>query len=468
MSNGHVNHSFTSESKDKNEDNKISVDVSDCPELSKKNHAPPPPIVQGDSVKNALSMDLCLALAALDDVLSDEEDKNRKISVGTMSNCSVHEENVVALVHREDEISYHKQISFEKSNDASVDNKLIENVPAVVLEIVASAEDTENNANELVQEKNLPVPKIEVNGIIEKSVADQDEQHETIVPKVESNTEANVTDLPDTRTKEDSNHVLISKSNPVLSINVTAKEVLPSLSSDESAKTFPASEENKDTSIDQVYENSSPIPPPLPLLNLFDSFDVTPTIPRVTITDKEYAVLKPVRPKTPPADYIEPKEDNLAFGSPEHVDFKAKLNNIFKKGFSQPSLYPVTSKKTPTENGNLVQSKEHVQSNELVDEDRIKIDEAKKNLQNFLQSPSWRPNGIVQNHFPSIKSDNTEPQSESVSLEGLTPEKSSEDSSNKFERINKTDPEKVEHRRKMAGTLKSIRLRKVDSFRNED
>lgn len=381
-SNGHVNHAFREEEQEEPrvEEPKgiIEESLKSSPQTKTKYPAPPPPVAYESQMS---SIDLDLALAALDDVLFVEECKTRKVSVGSVSNGSkgFNEHDVVALVHREDV-------------------KSINHTPVV---------------------EDLP-PLPEAAQTVVESVSEE--------PKIE-NLEK-VTKEPDT---------IIAPSVPINPIeNETSKPLVDNLEVI-SVNSEPRGEEAL----------LSPPPPPLPV---FTSFDI-PTIPRistVTASDLKSVTLKSRRPESPPVDYDVPPNDHLVFGTLEHKDFKSRLEVLLRNpSMTSEPMSPVTPKsprpKTVGPSG--------IAANEFVVQDRIRTSDARKTLSAFfLSDKAIFPNGV--RPIPNAPKVEIEVKIQPVE--------------NDVSKLTNGELLKLEHSQRMAGTLRSIRLRKVDSFKNDD
>lgn len=384
-SNGLVNQAFREDEETQPQQRsaeKEEVKRLESPRPQTKYPAPPPPVAYESQTS---SIDLDLALAALDDVLFVEENKNRKVSVGSVSNGSkgFNEHDVVALVHREDVIS--------ATYAAVVDENLPplrETVKVVVVESVIAKPEIEN-LEELAE---FPVGNSDT-----VANSDAEKLEEVSQPSVDA------------------------ESRPVSSASGGEDGAL-----------------------------LSPPPPPMPV---FTSFEI-PAIPRVqkfvTASDLKSVKLRSPRPESPPVDYDEPTNDNIAFGTVEHKNFKSRLEVVLSRANSMtPPITPVTPKsprpKTVGPSG--------IADNEFVVQDRIRTSDARKTLSAFFLSDK------------AIFANGLRPNSNAPKVDMKVNSKSVENGGSK---LNDSESLKLEHRQRMAGTLRSIRLRKVDSFKDDD
>lgn len=449
-SNGYINQAFHEETETKNheaEEDKYLPFSS--PRLRKKYHAPPAPSVTNETQTS--SIDLDLALAALDDVLFVEESKtySRKVSVGSVSNGSkgFNEHDVVALVHREDVNSHVETLPTltETSENATEVSDIIEPKP-----IGSSIEVTEEN----VGIKDLDEESAKAFDDTSKNQTKQSYENEDV-------TNLDTLELPSKNMdskdldKEPAkisvttlnNDTKQSKGNGDVK-DLDALELLPK-NSDENVDNPKTDAESFNS--DDKNSLLSPPPPPLPLA----SYEI-PAIPRITKsltdTDLKSVTLKSTRPQSPPIDYDEPTDDHLTFGTLQHKNFKDRLENIIRHGSMTSEPASPISPKTPIRPKTVGPS--GFANNEFVIQDRIRTSDARKTLNEFfLSDKAIFPNGlrpVSNNPKVALKIGNNKTGDE-----------------NGGAKLNDGELMKLEHRQRMAGTLRSIKLRKVDSFKDD-
>lgn len=453
IANGHVNQSFVDERT--HENGKIANGNANnaTHESKKKKPAPFPPLIQND-IQNApktvtTPLELDIALAALDDVLSVAEQNNRKVSVvSSVSNASASkEENVVALIHRED----------IKSNTNS---PLIENSPSKLeLGLVDENQNqVSNSASNLVKAISNDKQVVSENTEFISGGADSKEISSdiTVVPE-------NADSSP--------NQLEISSNEPILeTASVNDSDKLPDNPENNVENKSETNDESSSVKsdinalvnqIENDHENTlAPPAPPPPLMNLFDSVEEV-KLPRVslrpTANDLKSVKLKKHRPTTPPADYTVRglpavlKDDHISFGTKDFEDFKSVLSNkLFKNGNPVLRQNSFVTKK-PTN----ILPQNSLASNEFVIKDKLDIGNAKNTINEML----LKRNSVSTTVVPQS------PQSE-INVEPPLPELN-EENVKKFHNLILGDANILDHKKRMASTLKSIRLRKVDSFKKE-
>lgn len=436
LTNGHVNHVFA--------DDKVeSIKEQSPPQLRKKKFAPTPPSPE--------SPELNQALKALDDVLSSDSVNTRPVSGDSGFNGDACEENVVALVHRADSVKKQKisveeiflfdklesenaiekeesatQKSAQSENKVSDENVIIvdkteqtkESLPSSPVKVVAEKKTKAKAPSpppvQIANESAPPSPPLTVLAEIEQEAPpppplppanlppkSEPVHHVPVPPPLPGNSVNDKEPIPPP---------------PPLPVNfLNAKEPIPS------PPPLPVSSLNNKEPI--------PPPPPLPLANLRKAATVSSVSPALQREIKEFekVALKPINPVdsiAPFKDIEEPPPDNhLQFGSKQHENFKRKLEGVFQQN---PIPERPSFRRAITVHGDNFMRSEGAQ----------KLKNSFRNDPNQLK-PVYQTTDTNRNtaSFVDVKS--------------------------KFERTLNINPNKLEHSRRMASTLQSIRLRRV-------
>ncbi|KRT78146.1 hypothetical protein AMK59_8097 [Oryctes borbonicus] len=413
--------------------------------------------------RKSLSNSEDIVLSVLDNVIKNEETMqttsaqlpDRKQSVDTVSNasCLPVEEKVVALVHRENEIS-------EPTTPLSSFS-----VPPMIPAIANVTND--NNKKESTFENNG--------------------QNSANVQETETSTE--VSDIsPLTSTEE----VLLNKEidNNLEKQDISTEDTLQNVeqntdltikysdsSSDESR---PVSLEDlnseRNESDTDVIEEVTPVIPVAPPMENFENFKPVP-IPKASLGKKDdnkvaQNVVSRLRPihrqkseainldrNSPDSGIDEPGDGHMTFGTDQHKAFKSKLermlrnNNPSQNKLTKPEKHEIDlPKQSDTLKhkmsqllGEIVKTTDQV-TPQKNDEEKVD-DEFKGKLANMIAVRSLRSTTTRQN----IDNESNHTPGE----EG--------DSQRNLKRLNNNDQEL--HKNKMSDALSTIRLRKVESFK---
>lgn len=465
--NGHINQSFVDERT--HENGKIANGNANNAtlELKKKQLAPLPPVIHNEiqnSPKTVTTpVDLVIALAALDDVLSVAEQNSRKVSVvSSVSNASgSKEESVVALIHRED---------IKSSNNSP----LIENAPSK-LELLSEVKNQNSLGSVKKENESQNVSENHKDRNSESNLGNEINNNKQVISK---NTEMTTNEL-----NRDTMNAVVpvgiksssNESPPLESTEISSYERIVekppentntndnSPDSNVESKNETNEERSALSNVENDHDDtlSPPAPPPL-LMNLFDAVEEV-KLPRVSITptakDLKSVKLKKRRPKTPPADYTIRglhgvlKDDHISFGSKDMEDFKSVLSKkLFQNGNPVQRQNSFGAKKLPN---NL--PKNNLVNNQFVIKDKLDIGNAKNTINEMLlKRNSVNTRVVPESPKPEIDQ-NVEPPLPELNEENVK----------MFQNLIIGDANVLDHKRRMASTLKSIRLRKVDSFRKE-
>lgn len=439
--NGHVNQSFVDERT--HENGKIAYGNANNA-TQKKKPAPLPPVIHNE-IQNSpktltTSVEMDIALAALDDVLSVAEQNSRKVSVvSSVSNASASkEESVVALIHRED----------IKSNNNS---PLIENSPSKLelgLPVISSNNLDSNNENNLDKELSNDNQVISENTEMTSNERDRD----TVNLVVPGHTESSSSE----------SGFFESVEKPPENVNINGN--FPDSNVENKSELNKDDNNNTLNNVESDHEDTlAPPAPPPPLVNLFDTVEQQVKLPRVSITptakDLKSVQLKKHRPKTPPVDYNTVrgfqgvlKDDHISFGTKNFEDFKSVLSKkLFQNGNPVQRQNSFVAKKL---SNNLPQN--NLANNEFVIKDKLDIGNAKNTINEMLLKRNSVNTRDVPENTPKIDQ-NVEPPSPELNEENVK----------KFQNLSVGDANIIDHKKRMAGALKSIRLRKVDSLKKE-
>ncbi|GJQ71278.1 hypothetical protein Trydic_g11016 [Trypoxylus dichotomus] len=429
--------------------------------------------------RKSLSNSVDIVMSVLDNVIKHEEtiqtasaqSPERKHSVDTVSNasCLPIEEKVVALVHRENEIS---EPTTPSSNPS---------MPPMVLATEKADEKKDNTFENDVQ--NLEFPS--------------ETPNETPNIKEENKSEGNIgVDVPP----------LIATDEVFLDKEIDNNIQKPSISNDESSTEYALQDADQNTQLTIKYSGSSsdesqpvsledlhsernesdtdiieevkPVIPIAPPMENFESFKPA-RIPRITLEKKDDSTpeqnvvlrLKPIRTQhsqifdtdlnSRDSGIDEPSDGNMAFGTDQHKAFKSKLeqmlrnNNTVQKRLTKPEQHEIDlprqsdtlKHKMSQLLGEIVKSADQAIPQET-DSEKVD-DEFKGKLANILAGKSLRSVKTRQN------------------IDNKSNDKShgNEASQNNLKRLNSNDQET--HKDKMSDTFSRIKLRKVDSFKEQ-
>ncbi|XP_044263025.1 high affinity cationic amino acid transporter 1-like, partial [Tribolium madens] len=212
-----------------------------------------------------------------------------------------------------------------------------------------------------------------------------------------------------------------------------------------------------------LVEEMPPVPPPPPPMMPKMG---TVSIPRPTLSELSTVKLTPWedrKPATPPVDYSRQNSmapdnnDNIKFGSPQYKEFREYLNQTLQHGgYSPTPIFDV--KKKP------LQVKTEPVSNENVIEDKIDRNDVKQKLALFLEQTYNNNNVVKENDFKEehkvFESINSKEESPSGNSEIPQRVKKHAKDDNDYDRLR--------HRQNMDSIFKSIRLKKVDSFKTNE
>ncbi|KAK9744687.1 Amino acid permease [Popillia japonica] len=436
--------------------------------------------------RKSLSISVDIVISALDNVIKDEETMQtttaqlpeRKISVDTVSNasCLPIEEKVVALVHRENEIS-------EPTTPSA--NSAILLVPPPVTEKDDFTNDKKQNSLKNDTESLDSHPDGYINTIVNE--AREDNENPSVTSETNNLGSADQ-NLMDHNTDLKSTNIFSNESTEIQdSVEDKAEnnQLIIKSSSSNSDDSQPVSLEDlhneRNESDTDVIEETKPIIPIAPPMANFENFKLV-QIPRVSLDKKHETVIlrhKPTEspkttPKSPELDYNardsgidEPGDDNMLFGTDRHKAFKNKLekmlvsNNPLQQKLTKPEQHEMDLPKqsdtlkhkmsqllgeivrtSAIDNDSDKQSESPETGNEKVD------DEFKGKLANILAGKSLKPIKVRQ---PII--DNN------INKKNL------EDAERRVKSSNGNDQEV--HKGKMIDTLSRIKLRQVESFQEK-
>lgn len=407
----------------------------------KKAQAPPPPPPPAVIEETIAELDKVLEkeeaniIASEDDKINDRKfsvktihSNDRKFSADSLSNASnvLCEENVQAVVHCSD-------VPLSESFPVNVSNvSKFDIVSSPSNEETVKAEDqakieliTERENDEIIEEKkNIPEVKAETNDIKSSQAIDTEKDE---IEKIDEKKENKKIEEKDQNKKE---------------TRIEKEEVDSSIS-------------NKDEDKDDTknYAAPTPTPPPPPPLLQSDKLlnnDVRIPRPQYQSDDFNNVKLKHINkpPETPPVDYsrenseVAPQDDNLKFGTPEHKKFIAKLSNQISPAYI-PLSFGFIAKKTL-----IPIPKKPIPVNENVILEKIDRSDAKEKLAAFLAKDDH-----VQSIVNGVKSEIKQNRISNV---------------DRIRSKENEDIDRLQHKQNMDNIFRSIRLRKVDSFKSNE
>ncbi|CAH1378518.1 unnamed protein product [Tenebrio molitor] len=421
--------------------------------VSKKRPAPPPPTLRNIEA----------TIADLDEMLDNEEANiigDRKFSVDSLSTASnvLREENVEADVHCSD-------------------------VPVTPVKVVEAPPLLESCDVTIPPSPSSIVADSSEVAAIETSTADEAVVALVLDGESESSREPQTveTDTTDFQTVEEKEDQSQSAPPTAETEQTTPVNLLP-----------PPPPE-------PIVENEPAIPPPPSFL----AENPKVAIPRPLLSGLSNVKLKPVReviPDTPSVDYSRENstDDNLKFGTQEYKEFLEQLDQKLQLGYV-PTQVVVNLKAKPAPN----------LPNEDVIDDNIDRKEAKEKLAQFLARTNSLPlfgsrnhNHDSSNHVQrkyvakpsdevndreqhrqnmknilgsirltkkdSFKTENDTTEEENSQTQDIEQPNNRDNSDLKREQIttaNRGNDERLDHKRNMDDVFKSIRLRKMDSFK---
>lgn len=356
----------------------------------KKKPAPQPPAQSSAISDNEIPPEI----TKLDEILEaaansiDNSVIERKLSADTVSNVSdfvSHEENVVAVVHRDNVVtpansnapsfSSDKKDSIPNGNeyfnpDDKIDEKLVENEYEIPSDIIVPPAENEYEipsdiivTNEVQKEAPIENEYIKV---LEDSPSPEPEEQ----PPIEND---NVKDSDTESIKEDPTK------------RASEASLIP---------TPPPSPTSPILKPKRRESNNMPAPPPLitPMLSMGE----VKSIVRPTTSSLRSVTLKPTKQKeeVKQEDRYEPGEENLKVGSDKYKHFLQNLNGKLQNINFVPSFIPY-AKKTYDKPAPKEESEDR-KPNENVVEDSINKLDAMEKLGSFITNPS-RNKGILGN-----------------------------------------------------------------------
>lgn len=414
VANGHINHAFIN---DKDAIVENGKEPTPHAPLKKKKPAPPPPE----------SPELNQALKALDDVLSSDSVYGRPVSGESGFNSEACEENVVALVHRAD------SSIIDKEHIASVEEMFLSD-DLVSISVIENENRNVNPVEQLVH-----LQKSSDEGKDNKDLVAAAEESTLISSSSEVNTKIEVEpiylestnqELPPTPLQQEEKPSTPPPSPPPPPPLPPVEQIpLPPPLPTNDVKTSinqngimppPPPLPTNDFNTNGNHEEPMPSPPPLPLMSLRKTAVLPSPSPLIQeVKEFEKVALKPVKgvSNTTSKELEEPPPDNhLRFGTKQHEHFKRKLEGVFQQNVQPERTRPVT-----------------VHGNSFVRNE----DGQRKQVKNIVANLKTEPNTEAERtaSFRDVKS--------------------------KFERTLNINPVKLEHSKRMASTLQSIRSRRA-------
>ncbi|XP_063926032.1 high affinity cationic amino acid transporter 1-like [Zophobas morio] len=468
--NGYANHGYL-------EDEIIST-------KTKKGPAPPPP-----TLKNIEA-----TIADLDEMLENEEANittDRKYSADSMSLASnvLREENVQADVHCSDVplTPAKDEPPLCQSSDVTCSDPVSHNSDVTNAHVADTTDSAVLESEDTVQNDDAE-PAAVVVGI--PLIPEEPEEPEEQGPVVK------IALMPeDAHVEEEQEEPPTEEQSLIVNTNETISQ---------ESQPVPVENETTTEENEKIIEESEPknpvIPPPPPLTEEMETFNDTPRphFDKNVFSGVKLRSIHDRKPETPPIDYsrqnstVGPADTNLKFGTQEYKEFIEQLDQKLQQGYI-PAHVAVELKKKPV----LKNTTSHI-ANEDVVNDSIDRDDAKKKLALFLERTNSLPaftvrNGPnsdrkyigkkinevesdlsgykeqhrqnMENIFRSVrlrKEDSFKNTSRSDDLTNASPgphEKKAKENE---------DIDRSEHRKNMDGIFQSIRLMKVDSFKNDE
>ncbi|KAJ8966976.1 hypothetical protein NQ314_003199 [Rhamnusium bicolor] len=433
--NGHTNIAFVSD------DETIRKDDNSEDKETKKMPAPQPPTKNNGHVDNN---EIPSEITKLDEMLEEVSNTinsnsiGRKLSVGTLSNVSdivSREENVVAVVHRDNVITPAnsnappsptdvKNISFPDDNGLTSDN--LDKTDKIILNIDKSSLTGDSLASEEDKTKYLPIS--------------------TPPPSLNSS--------PLPRDKIDNEHTPLPPP-------------LPSFSYGDVIATPPQSPNSSPMPKDKIKSEYTLLPLPLPALTNEEFI----AAPRPTSANLHSVTLRPVKHKEVVEDeqHYEPDDDNLKVGSDKYKSFMSRLNGKLQKLNVLPSYIPYITKNAPQVE---VKQEEKV-PNENVIEKSLDREVAKEKIGQFLRD-SYKVRDIIGIYNEGVKTDeNNEKHGEDNGIRSnneltreISIEVNDEDGGEGRNDDQNSNSDYMDHQNRMQNVFRSINLKKVESFKD--
>ena len=415
--NGYANHGYL-------EDEIIST-------KTKKGPAPPPP-----TLKNIEA-----TIADLDEMLENEEANittDRKYSADSMSLASnvLREENVQADVHCSDVplTPAKDEPPLCQSSDVTCSEPVSHNSDVTNAHVADTTDSAVLESEDTVQNDDAE-PAAVVVGI--PLIPEEPEEPEEQDPVVK------IALMPeDAHVEEEQEEPPTEEQSLIVNTNETISQ---------ESQPVPVENETTTEETEKIIEESEPknpvIPPPPPLTEEMETFNDTPRphFDKNVFSGVKLRSIHDRKPETPPIDYsrqnstVGPAETNLKFGTQEYKEFIEQLDQKLQQGYI-PAHVAVELKKKPV----LKNTASHI-ANEDVVNDSIDRDDAKKKLALFLERTNSLPAFTVRN---------------------------GPNSDRKYigKKINEVESDlsdyKEQHRQNMENIFRSVRLRKEDSFKN--
>lgn len=448
--------------------------------------------------RKSLSTSVDAVISALDDVILVEETMQtamtplpeRKLSIDTVSNGSYlpTEEKVVALVHRENEISAPTSPAIIPLNPSALfldkaENNIETKGQNVPLQLVSESKSNDDKQ----QERDDSNDKLE-------ALLDSGQQNEANDKETNETGELVIPDqIPIEGSKIDNeekgeNGNESSTENPIKD-TVQSDELTIKYSGSNSDDSPPISLEDlhnerneSDTDIIDDTVPTIPVPPPMDSFENFKSIQ----IPRANFEKKpnfaakEGVTIRPKAPRTQPLKSPEPisnfrkndnddaDDDNMVFGTDRHKAFKNKLEIVLgisptQQKLTKPEQHEMElPKQSDTLKHKMSQLLGEIVRTSAIDNEETQqptaqesstgsslplTDDFKGKLSSILAGKSVRAAGLKES-VPDIKPDD---------------KNSNSTQQNTLHRLNNNDQDT--HKGKMSDTFSRIKLRKVESFK---